>query len=1188
MNMRQRVTFLLIFWLIPAAIFGQTIFQNIKWQDGLSAKQVRCLYKDESGFLWIGTINGLDRFDGAVVKQYKNGTKQKNLLINAIHPLGKGDTLLLGLLNGVLLFDVKTGAFRKDSRFAALDKETVVTIKSDNIGRIWIGTNNKIFVFDKGKLQTLAAVIPAASAFGGLGFGLSSVLWDTTRNGFWIAGSKPYFIDIQNKALYHKEHNPLKMPVLNNSYVNAIAVDHQGNVWYGCDENLSLNFWNAKTGAVQQFFDLDGKKISDGINLIFIDHKDRLWISTWLFAAFIKEPGKPIKKIQYDQNLSYCIGYGHFRDAITDKEGNVWLGTINGVSKSQAQYPLQAIYQLPNFKFFLETGFAHANSIAVDKNLIMACKEDGLVAYNTDNRTYKRYMLTNDNLRKNRFVMAAKAKDAWWFVGDGGVHFLPNGGEKLVRFEDIKKNMPSQYANFVFTDHKGNIWFQILDDAIYRYDPVSKKTIRYDGEDSAVGLFDFKNSPSLLQLSNNDILFALPGSGLLRFDYKTERFSVSREKNLADMYVMKMVEDKKGDIWAAVSGKGLLKINQNGMLLDSIDSRNGLFYDYLSSIAIDSRGAIWGASREGLMIYNPDTRAVTKVEIDLGKTLQDYYNNLTFANGKIYAVMLDHILVIDPFSFAGTPVKKPPFITSLKVFGQEKLSLAKNDVIELEPDEDFVTFQFASLSHRDIPSLQYSYQLEGIDKNWVNAGRAITASYTNLLPGKYLFTVRSTDEFGRWMTKKRALQIVVKPNWWQTWWFILICVLIGSTFAVLLYRAYLQRKQQRRLNKTIDYFSKSVYGENSIDEICWDIARNCVLQLRFDYCVVYLLDDAKRKLIQKAAYDPNKLENTVQPEIGINDGIIGTVIASGEPLLNPDTSKAGTRGTHSAVKSELAVPVSHEGEVIGVIYSGHSNKNYFTDHHSIALSTVAAISANKIAEAIAKAQSQQKEMMLLQISKMLAESQLMALRAQMNPHFIFNCLNSIQECILTEKYLEASKYLNKFSKLFRTVLYNSGKNLITVFQERQVLELYLELELMRFDGSFSFEIIMDPMLEEDQITLPSMLLQPYVENALWHGLLHKDKDRKLRIEFKLIDEEVFLCRIQDNGIGRKKSFEIKAGSLKYKQHESQGLRITKDRIDLLNRQGNHAKLTITDLYEPDGTASGTLIEIELSTYLNNV
>jgi hypothetical protein len=223
------------------------------------------------------------------------------------------------------------------------------------------------------------------------------------------------------------------------------------------------------------------------------------------------------------------------------------------------------------------------------------------------------------------------------------------------------------------------------------------------------------------------------------------------------------------------------------------------------------------------------------------------------------------------------------------------------------------------------------------------------------------------------------------------------------------------------------------------------------------------------------------------------------------------------------------------------------------------------------------------EIKLLRINSLLAESQLMALRAQMNPHFVFNCLNSIQECIVTRKYGEASNYLNKFSKLFRMVLDNSGKNLVTLDEEVEVLELYLSLEQMRFEKSFSYEMRVDEELDSEEILLPSMLLQPYVENALWHGLMHKEGERRLEIRFEKINEEIFRCIIDDNGIGRKRSFELKEKQSKAKRHESMGLKISRDRIDLIASQGNHASIQIID--KPGD--SGTTVIIELSMYLKN-
>src|SRR5690606_34652559 len=127
----------------------------------------------------------------------------------------------------------------------------------------------------------------------------------------WVAGNVPYFIDYQNKHVYHKGNNALKSPVLEVNLVNSLALDSKNNVWYGCDADPSLNFWDKKSDKAVSYYYFEGKKISQGCNHLFIDHQDRLWISTWLFAAFIKEPGKPIKKLKYSQNQAYTIGYGH-------------------------------------------------------------------------------------------------------------------------------------------------------------------------------------------------------------------------------------------------------------------------------------------------------------------------------------------------------------------------------------------------------------------------------------------------------------------------------------------------------------------------------------------------------------------------------------------------------------------------------------------------------------------------------------------------------------------------------------------------------------------------------------------------------------------------------------------------------------------------------------------------------------
>jgi putative methionine-R-sulfoxide reductase with GAF domain len=454
--------------------------------------------------------------------------------------------------------------------------------------------------------------------------------------------------------------------------------------------------------------------------------------------------------------------------------------------------------------------------------------------------------------------------------------------------------------------------------------------------------------------------------------------------------------------------------------------------------------------------------------------------------------------------------------------------------------------------------------------------------------GTYTFMIKSTDGSRQWMTKYTSMSIIINAPFWKTTWFLAILLVLALLLLRWLYQVAQNRKQEKRIEDTIDYFANSVYGENSVNEICWDIARNCISQLQFEDCVVYLLDEETNKLQQKAAYGPkNPKGHEISEPIDIEpgEGIVGTVAATGKPLLIKDTTKDSRYIVDDAHRlSELAVPILHDNKVIGVIDSEHPKKDFFTEDHLKAMITIASISGNKIAEAQAEASAKDKEIKLLEINKMLAESQLMALRAQMNPHFVFNCLNSIQECIVTEKYGEASKYLNKFSKLFRMVLNNSGRDLVSLDEEKEVLQLYLDLEQMRFEKSFVYEMIIDEELETDEILIPSMLLQPYVENALWHGLMHKEGERRLNMIFKRINEDVFQCTIEDNGIGRKRSFELKAQQSKAKRHESKGLKISKDRLDILKRQGYHANLEIIDM-EHNGEATGTKVIIELSTFL---
>jgi hypothetical protein len=213
-----------------------------------------------------------------------------------------------------------------------------------------------------------------------------------------------------------------------------------------------------------------------------------------------------------------------------------------------------------------------------------------------------------------------------------------------------------------------------------------------------------------------------------------------------------------------------------------------------------------------------------------------------------------------------------------------------------------------------------------------------------------------------------------------------------------------------------------------------------------------------------------------------------------------------------------------------------------------------------------------------ELQQQATELEMQALRAQMNPHFIFNSLSSINMFILENNKLQASEYLSKFSRLIRSILQNSQEVLIPLERELEALQLYLELESLRFENKFKYKIILEDELDTTILKVPPLIIQPFVENAIWHGLMHKKEKGHLQVELCL-EEQMLFCKITDDGIGRKKAGELKSKStLAYK---SMGMRITAARIAMLQQQNQKESFVSTkDLVLPDGSSGGTEVIIK--------
>ena len=216
----------------------------------------------------------------------------------------------------------------------------------------------------------------------------------------------------------------------------------------------------------------------------------------------------------------------------------------------------------------------------------------------------------------------------------------------------------------------------------------------------------------------------------------------------------------------------------------------------------------------------------------------------------------------------------------------------------------------------------------------------------------------------------------------------------------------------------------------------------------------------------------------------------------------------------------------------------------------------------------------------IRLEQQATANELKALRAQMNPHFIFNALNSIKSFTLNHDTEGANFYLTKFSKLIRQVLENSRNERISLKSELETLILYLDMEKLRVGEKFNYVLKIADDVETEFIELPPMLIQPYVENAIWHGLMHKEEKGEVRIELTSKDDKILIVKILDNGIGRKKAAELqsKTGTT----HKSFGMKITAERLDIIRKLYQlDIKISIEDLKNTEGSAIGTSVSLQI-------
>ncbi|MBP6185817.1 MAG: histidine kinase [Saprospiraceae bacterium] len=309
------------------------------------------------------------------------------------------------------------------------------------------------------------------------------------------------------------------------------------------------------------------------------------------------------------------------------------------------------------------------------------------------------------------------------------------------------------------------------------------------------------------------------------------------------------------------------------------------------------------------------------------------------------------------------------------------------------------------------------------------------------------------------------------------------------------------------LEEVLIYFSTSIFGKNTEEDILWDLARNCISKLGFVDCVIYLVDASGDNLIQKAALgskNPGRFEILNPIEVPLGEGITGYTALTGEPQLIFDTSVEPRYIVDDERRlSEICVPIKLGDQILGVIDSEHPEKDYFTRQHLRLLTAIASICANKIQRV--RLEKEKEEALAL-----MNELKSRVMRAQLSPHFVFNALNAIQHFIAVDDKMAANRFLSLFSKLIRYHLNHYERDIVLLSGEMEMLDWYLHLQHLRYEENFMYTIERTGISDLSALYIPSLILSSLFEFAVEQSMFLQQGQSVMKLHFHIANDQVEL------------------------------------------------------------------------------
>lgn len=784
-------------------------FYNLNEKDGLKNNIVFSFLKDSHGILWIGTQNGLNRFDGSHFYSFKKNKTSNSIPNSTVHSLCE-DTegnIWGGTGNGIFCYQLRNQKF--DIYYANSDcHDNIITnITCNRQGDIFATTTTSLIKLNKQKhsFDLLSHLTIYKDSVNSFSIGKNKMQYDENLHGCWIATQIGLvFYEISSGKLTGS-FNTTNNPLFKRRDVSALSKSKNGNLWF-CDNHAGCLI-ECDPALKKEIRQINLRSALPSLNgsTIMIDSRSRIWLSTWSYNLLVIDllHDTTIEQIESQAGNNYSVASTFFWASLEDENGTIWLGTPNGISMcNPGKYVYKACHLPDKIDLLKNTSIRLSKENPLDHSWWIVTADLHAIHYfpsagNYDIYDFRIAKPDNSGQKPQKIYQISFEEKQPLFSSNNGMWCIKPSSKIIIPYCPL----PDEYRDFTLRIRVTKGEQQYLTDGdrilIWNKQTRSGKWVDYNHIPN-----EKKNSFWINQMKSSDhnpVVWMANNSHIAYLD-STDQIQIIKlvkdENEEAGGYFQSIDTDTMQNVWVANKGVGIYQYNFKSGKITLRTELDGLTDNHLHCIKTDDMGYLWCIYFNKVSVFNPTKNSFSNFTIPYSEHNLNYFNDLTKrTDGIIMGNVYNDLFEFYPKNLLIKPVRKLPEL-SIQLASGITHFCDYDQTLTLTPEQNSIRFQFGILLDAALYPHEFNYFLEGSDKKWVLSSNNHEVNYNNLPSGDYIFHVKAKGKNNTWESGEKTFRIHINTPFYKSNLFLAFILLLIASAISLLYRYRIIQKEK--------------------------------------------------------------------------------------------------------------------------------------------------------------------------------------------------------------------------------------------------------------------------------------------------------------------------------------------------------------------------------------------------------